>query len=77
MEQYTTKNAEINDYLRRNIQLPSRPTHLSVNCDSSLLCVVVDKGGCPTAIIYDIPSFAKQVSVFCNCKQRLVDICFL
>lgn len=63
VEQYSVKNAEINDYLRRNIKLPSRPTHLSVNCDSSLLCVVVEKGGCATGIIYSIPSFTKQVCI--------------
>lgn len=64
VEQYSKRNAEVNDYLRRNVKLPSPPTHLAANCDSSLLCVVVEKDGCAAAIIYDIPSFAKQVNGF-------------
>lgn len=60
VEQYSVKSGEVHDYLRRTVKLPSPPTHLSVNCDSSLLCVVVEKNGCATGIIYDIPSFANK-----------------
>lgn len=63
IEQITEKKADISDYLRRTVNLPSQPTHLSVNCDCTLLCVVVEKESCPTALIYNIASFATQVCI--------------
>lgn len=61
LEQITEKKADVTNYLRRTVNLPSQPTYLSVNCDSTLLCVVVEKESCPTALIYNVSSFATQV----------------
>lgn len=60
MENYTLKNKEVLNYPRRNILLPSNPRHICVNCDSTILAVVIDKEKCPTVLFYDLLSFLKE-----------------
>lgn len=62
IERSVEKKTDITDYLRRTVNLPSQPTHLAVNCDCTLLCVVAEKESCPTAFIYDVISFAAEVT---------------
>ncbi|XP_066255123.1 nuclear pore complex protein Nup214 isoform X2 [Euwallacea similis] len=57
---YGSKDKDITSYPRRPIQLPSSPKHLSVNCDSTILAVVVEKDQCPTVIFFDVLSFLSQ-----------------
>ncbi|XP_069698621.1 nuclear pore complex protein Nup214 [Periplaneta americana] len=55
---------EITNYPRREVPLPSQPTHLSVSCDQNLLVVAIKKDGCAHALIYSVPSFvAKNVAL--------------
>lgn len=53
---------EIINYPRREIPLPSQPTHLNVSCDQSCLLVAIKKDSCAHALIYNLPSFAAKVS---------------
>ncbi|XP_066143152.1 nuclear pore complex protein Nup214 isoform X2 [Euwallacea fornicatus] len=57
---YGPKDKDVTSYPRRPIQLPSSPKHLSVNCDSTILAVVVEKDQCPTVIFFDVLSFLSQ-----------------
>nr|XP_023012697.1 nuclear pore complex protein Nup214 [Leptinotarsa decemlineata] len=59
-ESYSTKDKDINNYPRRNLILPSPPTHICVNCDSTILAVVVQKDVCLVVIFHDVLSFYKQ-----------------
>ncbi|KAJ4442243.1 hypothetical protein ANN_12109 [Periplaneta americana] len=55
---------EITNYPRREVPLPSQPTHLSVSCDQNLLVVAIKKDGCAHALIYSVPSFvAKNIAL--------------
>lgn len=63
IETYSAKIGEIDDYSRRIITLPSRPKHLSVNCDQSKLSVIVEKDNCAVAVIYEVASFYRAVIV--------------
>lgn len=63
IEKHSLKEGEISNYKRRTISLPSRPFHLSVNCDNTKLVVVVEKYGCVTAILYEVASFLQQVGI--------------
>lgn len=60
LENYSPKDKDILDYPYRDITLPSIPRHVSVNCDSTILAVVVEQDQCPVAIFYDVLSFFKQ-----------------
>lgn len=53
---------EIINYPRREISLPSQPSHLNVNCDQSHLVVAIKRDGCAHALIYSVPSFVAKVS---------------
>ncbi|XP_031345632.1 nuclear pore complex protein Nup214-like isoform X2 [Photinus pyralis] len=63
IEKSLQKEVELNEYPRRIITLPSPPKHLSINCDSTKLAVVVEKNGSPFALIYETASFMKQTAV--------------
>ncbi|KAG5897453.1 hypothetical protein JTB14_002714 [Gonioctena quinquepunctata] len=63
VENYTAKDKDVANYPRRNVALPSPAKHVSVNCDSTILAVVVEKDTCPTVIFYDVLSFYKQTPV--------------
>ncbi|XP_060517249.1 nuclear pore complex protein Nup214 [Cylas formicarius] len=54
---YTPKHKDVSDYSRRNVKLPSTPKHLCVNCDGTLLAVVVNKDECPVVLFYTVTSF--------------------
>ncbi|KAF5284867.1 hypothetical protein FQR65_LT13383 [Abscondita terminalis] len=60
IEALTQKENDESNYKCRTIHLPSRPTHLSVNCDGTKLAVVTEKNACTSAIIYDVSSFLKK-----------------
>lgn len=60
MENYSPKDKDISSYSHRSLTLPSVPKHISVNCDSTVLAVVVEQGNCPVVIFYDVLSFYKQ-----------------
>lgn len=62
IEASSTGKVESTNFARRSVPLSSAPSHLALNCDQSLLAVVVSKDGCATAIIYSVPSFLSQVS---------------
>lgn len=49
--------------------LPSKPKHLSINCDQTKLCVIVEKDSCAVALIYEVASFYKAVI---NCFLLLI-----
>ncbi|PNF32473.1 hypothetical protein B7P43_G04906 [Cryptotermes secundus] len=51
---------EIINYPRREISLPSQPSHLNVNCDQSHLVVAIKRDGCAHALIYSLPSFVAK-----------------
>jgi hypothetical protein len=53
---------EIINYPRREISLPSQPSHLNVSCDQNYLVVAIKRDGCAHALIYSVPSFAAKVS---------------
>lgn len=72
LEVYSVKSADINDYLRRTVRLPSRPTQLAVNCDSTCLCVAVEKEGCAIALIYSIAAFAAEVRETLVCDKYTI-----
>ncbi|CAG9813932.1 unnamed protein product [Phaedon cochleariae] len=57
---YSLKDKDISNYPRRTISLPSPAKHVCVNCDSTILAVVVETDKCPTVIFYDLLSFYKQ-----------------
>lgn len=57
---------EITNYARREIPLPSPPSHLNVSCDQNYLAVAIKRDGCAHALIYNVPSFAAKVSNVCN-----------
>jgi hypothetical protein len=52
---------EIINYPRRELSLPSQPSHLNVNCDQSHLVVAIKRDGCAHALIYSVPSFVAKV----------------
>lgn len=52
---------ETSEFSRRSIALPSQPSNLAINCDNTLLAVIVNKNNCPTALIYNVTSFFSQV----------------
>ena len=59
---------EIINYARREVPLPSQPSHLNVSCDQNYLVVAIKRDGCAHALIYNVPSFASKVSnVCCKC----------
>nr|CAH7723711.1 unnamed protein product [Callosobruchus chinensis] len=61
IENYSSKDKEdISNYPRRTIPLPNVPLHVSVNCDCTILAVVLEKDNCPTVVFYDVLSFYKQ-----------------
>ncbi|XP_018561339.1 nuclear pore complex protein Nup214 [Anoplophora glabripennis] len=60
VENYTPKDKDISNYSRRNVPLPSRPQHICVNCDSTILAVVTERDNCPSVAFYDVFSFLKQ-----------------
>lgn len=60
LHSYGSKDKNVADYPRRNIEIPSLPKHLCVNCDSTLLAVVVKKDQCPIVIFYEVLSFLRQ-----------------
>lgn len=60
VENFTHKDKEITKYPRRNISLPSPPKHVCVNCDSTILAVVIQRDLCPVVIFYDVLSFYKN-----------------
>lgn len=60
LENFSPKDKEIVDYPRRNITLPSCPKHICVNCDSTILAVVVEKEKCSTTIFYNVLTFFKE-----------------
>uniref|UniRef100_A0A6P7FM32 Nuclear pore complex protein Nup214 n=1 Tax=Diabrotica virgifera virgifera TaxID=50390 RepID=A0A6P7FM32_DIAVI len=60
VENFTHKDKEISQFPRRTIPLPSPAKHVSVNCDSTLLAVVIQRDNCPVVIFYDVLSFYKQ-----------------
>ncbi|XP_056648879.1 nuclear pore complex protein DDB_G0274915 isoform X1 [Diorhabda sublineata] len=60
VENFSHKDKEITNYPRRNISLPSPPKHVCVNCDSTILAVVVQRDNCPIGIFYDVLSFYKN-----------------
>lgn len=53
---------EIINYPRREVSLPSQPSHLNVSCDQSHLVVAIKRDGCAHALIYSVPSFVAKVS---------------
>jgi len=57
---------EIINYARREIPLPSQPSHLNVSCDQNYLVVAIKRDGCAHALIYNIPSFVAKVSNVCS-----------
>lgn len=57
---YSPKDKDISDYQHRSITLPAVPRHVSVNCDSTILSVVIEQSNCPVAIFFDVLSFYKQ-----------------
>jgi len=57
---------EIINYARREIPLPSQPSHLNVSCDQNYLVVAIKRDGCAHALIYNVPSFAAKVSNVCS-----------
>lgn len=65
IENIESTKHETSDFPRRSIQLPSMPTHLSLNCDQSLISVTVVRNNCPCALIYQVPSFLSQVCFSC------------
>lgn len=60
IENYSLKDKDISNYPRRNVSLTSRPEHVCVNCDSTILAVVTERDNCPSVIFYDVLSFLKQ-----------------
>lgn len=57
---YNPKDKDIALYARRTVQLPSTPKHLIVNCDSTILAVVVENDQCATVIFYETLSFLRE-----------------
>lgn len=60
LENYSPKDKDILDYPHRSIELPSIPKHISVNCDSTVLAVVVEQDKCPVVIFHEVLSYYKQ-----------------
>ncbi|KAJ8926734.1 hypothetical protein NQ314_020851 [Rhamnusium bicolor] len=60
VENYSPKDKDVQNYPRRNIALSSPPKHVCVNCDSTILAVVIEKDKCPAVVFYDVLSFLKQ-----------------
>ncbi|EFA04104.2 nuclear pore complex protein Nup214 [Tribolium castaneum] len=57
IEGCTLGSGDKSDYPRRNLAVPSAPTHLSVNCEHTVLAIVVEKNNCPCVLFYDVKSF--------------------
>ncbi|KAF7278074.1 hypothetical protein GWI33_008840 [Rhynchophorus ferrugineus] len=57
LHNYFSKDKEVSDYPRRNVNLPSLLKHICCNCDSTILAIVVEQDQCPLVIFYDILSF--------------------
>lgn len=66
IEKHEVRDGEITNYPRRVVPLPSKPKHLSINCDCTKLAVVVEQNNCPIALIYDVTSMLKQVKSACS-----------
>lgn len=60
VENYSPKDKAILDYPYRNITLPSTPQYVSVNCDHTVVAIVIEQDKCPVALFYDVLSFYKQ-----------------
>ncbi|XP_050302010.1 nuclear pore complex protein Nup214 isoform X2 [Anthonomus grandis grandis] len=60
LQNYSPKEKDVINYPRRTIQLSSPPKHLCVNCDSTVLAVIIEKDSCPVVIFYDVLSFLSQ-----------------
>ncbi|XP_045472891.1 nuclear pore complex protein Nup214 [Harmonia axyridis] len=54
------------NYLRREVNLISQPHYICVNCDHTILGVVLEKDSCLTVLFYDILSFYKENIVLLN-----------
>lgn len=57
IEEFVSSSKDNSDYPRRNLPLPSPPTHLSINCEHTILAVVFERNSCPCALFYDVKSF--------------------
>ncbi|RZF34883.1 hypothetical protein LSTR_LSTR012880 [Laodelphax striatellus] len=51
---------ELTEYPRRDIQLPSQPSQLAVNCDGTLLAVVVNINETQIIRVYSVAQFLSQ-----------------
>ncbi|KAH1004570.1 hypothetical protein HUJ05_005365 [Dendroctonus ponderosae] len=54
------KGTDSTDYPRQKVELPAAAQHISVNCDSTILAVVIEKDQCPTVIFYEVLSFLRK-----------------
>ena len=55
------RRVDVEDYPRMEILLPSKPSFLTLSCDSLTLLVCVLKSGTPFSLFYDVRAFARQV----------------
>lgn len=60
LEEYSSIRESVENYSRRYVDLPAVPLHLSVNCEHTILAVVIEKNGCPSVLFYNVASFVKQ-----------------
>ncbi|CAH1186741.1 unnamed protein product [Phyllotreta striolata] len=60
VENFTPKDKVISQFPRRNVPLPSPSKHVCVNCDNTLLAVVIEKDSCPIVLFYEVLSFYKK-----------------
>lgn len=60
LQEYSPKDKEIKTYPRRIVNIPSLPKHVCINCDSTVLAVVIEKDQCPVVLFYDVLSFLKN-----------------
>lgn len=51
---------DTSNYPRRDVAVASPPTHLSLNCDHTILAVVAEKSGCSWVVFYDVKSFWRR-----------------
>ncbi|KAK9879386.1 hypothetical protein WA026_006456 [Henosepilachna vigintioctopunctata] len=56
VESYSSPHP-VGNYSRREVTLPSNPQHISINCDHTILSVVIERDNCPVVILYDVKSF--------------------
>ncbi|XP_044751181.1 nuclear pore complex protein Nup214-like isoform X2 [Coccinella septempunctata] len=65
IEEHSSTDAT-NIYPRREINLSSQPHFISVNCDDTVLAVIVEKDNCLLGLFYDVLSFYKEEVVVLN-----------